>query len=370
MKVDPDPLVPDTYVRSSKQVLIYQTKWGPRARKWPRPGVYGKSAGSVWRRVEFGYIAAATKNVHALDYETAVNLSRGTQYVPRDVLMLAMTGKLYEIHDTTGTIWSSWRMTVPNVQDVLEQLTNTPGAIIVRGGTFWEWITPGNASDVLTMVDGMPDWAPSQSGGGGGGGEAYGLVTPTAPVPADFSLEPDSAGTAVVTPFASFGFTMRQAATSGTHLSLFGRAVPAGTPWSVTIGVRMVAKPNLNFFNAGLYLRKSGNAKLLTIGGSMRAGSMPITVTKWNSATSFSADQYTGTTNGALVVQPLWYRVTWDGTNYTFQISVDGLSFETIQVMTTTSWLTAVADRVGFYVDAENADTTIGVTMTCFDYRT
>jgi hypothetical protein len=70
--------------------------------------------------------------------------------------------------DETGKIYRSWRFMVSNVQDVLEQLTNHEGSIIVRGHDFWEFILPGNNGDVLSIFDGKPKYAPVPGAGPGG----------------------------------------------------------------------------------------------------------------------------------------------------------------------------------------------------------
>lgn len=158
MKIEPDPLVPDQYVTVRGHVYVRQTRWGAVAQKWPRPGPRGNSAGQKWRRKEFGYIAAALSNRRSLEYETAVNLAKGTNFVPRDILMMTMMGTFYEIVDETGKVYRGWRFMVSNVQDVLDQLTNIRGSIIVRGVDFWEFIEPGNDGDALQMFSGDPAW--------------------------------------------------------------------------------------------------------------------------------------------------------------------------------------------------------------------
>lgn len=168
MKLEPDPLVPDQYVTVRGVVYVRQTRWGAVAQAWPRPGPRGNSAGQKWRRAEFGLVAASLSNRRSTEYETAVNLAKGTNFVPRDILMMTQMGTFYEIVDETGKVWRGWRFVVDNVQDVLEQLTNLPGALIMRGVDFWEYIEVGNNGDVLTIVDGVPAYAPATGGGGGG----------------------------------------------------------------------------------------------------------------------------------------------------------------------------------------------------------
>lgn len=168
MKVTPDPLVPDTYITVRGVVYVRQTRWGAIAQKWPRPGPRGNSAGQKFRRVEFGMVAASLSQRHPLEYETAVNLAKGTNWVPRDILMMTQLGTFYEIVDETGKVYRSFRQMVSNVQDVLDQLTNIPGALIVRRTDFWEYIEPGNAGDALQMFGGFPEWAPIPGIGPGG----------------------------------------------------------------------------------------------------------------------------------------------------------------------------------------------------------
>lgn len=168
MKIEPDPLVPDALLSTRGVVVVRQTRWGTIASKWPRPGPRGNSAGQRWRRIEFGQIAAASKNVHSLDLQTATEIAKGTNWVPRDLLMMAMMGNLFEVVLQSGETLQGWRFMYSNVQDVLEQLTNVPGCIIVRGPDFWEFIEPGNNGDALQVFDGWPAWAPVPGAGPGG----------------------------------------------------------------------------------------------------------------------------------------------------------------------------------------------------------
>ncbi len=368
-KVEPDPLVPDTYVRARGRVLIYQTRWGPKARHWPRNKSPGTSAGSRWRNIEFGYIAAGTANAHPLDYECAVNYSRGTRFVPRDVLMLASMGMLYEFHHTDGTITEGFRVTVGNVQDLLEQLTNVPGAMINRGPDFWEWISPGSENDVLTMKSGMPIFAAPAGGGGGGSATAYGLGTPVAPVTANFSAESDSAGTVVVTNQPAFGFSMKQTGTSGFKMASRGVAAPVTGTWTAICGVRLSAKPGAGSFTAGMYLRKTGNAKYLAWCAQLASSASSLLVARATSATAFSTTSFLAAVGSSMPSQPLWFRVVYDGTNYTFSFSQDRVEWIDVLTESKTAWLTAVADRIGFFVDTDNASATYSSALMAFDFE-
>ena len=114
-------------------------------------------------------VSATTALTLADEYQTAVNMVKGTTFVPRDVLIAAAMGTLWVFHTTDGQTFESWRMTVPNVNDILEQLTNVPNALIMRGENVWDFILPGSFGQVLTMATDGPTWANPTGGGGGGG---------------------------------------------------------------------------------------------------------------------------------------------------------------------------------------------------------
>lgn len=370
MKVEPDPLVPDVYLTVRGVVYVRQTRWGPVAQKWPRKRGKPKHAGQLWRQIEFGQIAAATKNVITQDYETACVITKDTNLVPRDVLMLAMMGNLFEVVDETGQVWKGWRFVVSNVQDVLEQLTNVPGAIPARGASLWEWISPGDVGDVLTYTLGGPTWLPATGGGGGSGVTAYGYGTPVQPVWANWSFEPDTLGTPVVTEQPDFGFSFSKLGGTATiHLSLFGTALPAGATWSVIIGHRWTAKPQTNDFYSGLYMRKAGNSRILSNHVAIGATEAKAQCTHWNSPTSFSAHIRDNGFKGGAVPAPIWHRIDKAAGIFTFSFSIDRVNWIPLVTESATAWLGADPDRVGLFMDAISTDAAGKAASSCFDFE-
>ena len=80
-------------------------------------------------------------------------------------------------------------------------------------------------------------------------------------------------------------------------------------------------------------------------------------VSKWNSPTSYSSDDFTGTT--MILAQPTWVQIADDGTNVSFAFSEDGANFLTIySVAKASGWLGASGyQNVIFYVNPQGGQT-------------
>lgn len=144
--------------RSKGDFLVLATKHGWVAQKWPKKRGAPKTPYDRWRHKEFGIVANMVSSPIDLDYGTALEMVKGTTYVPRDFLMMCVFANAYVIKNPDGTEWTRYRDMTNNPQYMLEQLTSTPGSIIVRGDEFWTYLPPSSNGDVLTMVDGMPEW--------------------------------------------------------------------------------------------------------------------------------------------------------------------------------------------------------------------
>lgn len=96
-------------------------------------------------------------------------IAEGTMYLPRDIMMMAMMGTLFEIRLKNGTRLWSQRQVTTQAQALLDTISQTPGAMLVRGATEWIALLPGAVGDVLTTQGPglIPQWQP------GGGGVDY-----------------------------------------------------------------------------------------------------------------------------------------------------------------------------------------------------
>lgn len=142
--------------------------------KWPRPAGKAKSINLIFVQ-QFGrWLFKST--VLACDQDAAASRrwSAGTMYLPRDILMMAMTGTWLEIVDTDGQRWWSSRQVATEVQAMLDQITQTPGALIVRGATDWIAIVPQAGDDGKVLTSRGPGQIPFFATPGGGGGASFG----------------------------------------------------------------------------------------------------------------------------------------------------------------------------------------------------
>jgi hypothetical protein len=129
---------------------------------------------------EFAIIAQKASVPEPTALKTAQNLAQGCQQVWRDFEMMASFGTLYRIQFDDGTPVEYYRMVAPNSQLVLDQITDTPGAMLYRDADGWWWVPAGSNGYVLTINDLVPEWsAPTGGGGGASLPTIQGLLDPT-----------------------------------------------------------------------------------------------------------------------------------------------------------------------------------------------
>lgn len=118
---------------------------------------------------EFRQLANAAKAATPQDIEAAMRMSKGSQYLWRDLIFMANAGRLFHFMLPDGRkVFSMAART--NISDVLEAISQTPGAILIRAENWWDVIMPGPPGTVLTMPDegAIPRWLGGGADGGGG----------------------------------------------------------------------------------------------------------------------------------------------------------------------------------------------------------
>lgn len=79
------------------------TPWGAVAQSWPTNRKKTTDRQSQWWRDLFAIAAQMAANPESLDYQTAVEMVKGTEMVPRDWLMKCCYGTAYEVVLPDGT---------------------------------------------------------------------------------------------------------------------------------------------------------------------------------------------------------------------------------------------------------------------------
>ena len=122
-KIFPANLAPDAYPRFRGNILTRSTKFGLVVQKWPEKRGPAKTWQAYFLSQQFAIAARMAANTDPLQWETAKFLSTGTVWLPRDILVMAAYGKLYEIQDPRGNVWSQSDHSAP-VEPVAGTWTN------------------------------------------------------------------------------------------------------------------------------------------------------------------------------------------------------------------------------------------------------
>ena len=153
----------------------YQTyghpKYGLVVTAWPRKRGPHKTPAATANSQVFALAVSLCKRPMAIEVETAEAVTRGTGYLPRDLLESAAYGLLMVAIKKDGTIIYGGRMVSQDAQALLDSITQDVGALIVRTAEGWVALDAGATPGyVLTSVGTglVPAWEAPTGGGGGG----------------------------------------------------------------------------------------------------------------------------------------------------------------------------------------------------------
>lgn len=103
-KIIPGNIAPDALPRVRGHMYARSTRYGVIAQAWPKKRGKPKDWNTYFLSTQFAKAAQMSANPEPLSYQTALFISHGTDYLPRDVLVRAAYGKLYEIVLPDGTV--------------------------------------------------------------------------------------------------------------------------------------------------------------------------------------------------------------------------------------------------------------------------
>ena len=142
-----------------------------RVRRWPKKRGRPRSASQRFWVDWFRQANLLAKYASAYDQTRAIELSEGKPLYPRDVLLQAMRGRLYNWTDENGWRWFSVAA-IGDISEALDVLAQTVGSVLVRATDRWRDAGAGAAGDVLKHQGpgAAPIWLPATGGGGYRGG--------------------------------------------------------------------------------------------------------------------------------------------------------------------------------------------------------
>jgi len=138
-----------------------------RVRKWPRKRGTPTSAAQLFWIDWFRQANLLAKYADAASMRAAIELTKGSRWYPRDILLMAMRGRLLWLTDTTGWKWYPMAA-IQDLSDSLDILSQTVGKLLVRATDRWRAAVEGSPGDVLTQgpAGQPPSFQPSAGAGG------------------------------------------------------------------------------------------------------------------------------------------------------------------------------------------------------------
>lgn len=221
--------IPQGYRATSVRGRYYLREWRGQTIvcKWPEPKGNKITARQRDRIEWFQQAAVACKVMDPQALIWAAEASHGTQFLPRDLLYMVMSGRLFGTIVIDGKKYYAMA-TRNDLSNLLDALGQDDGMLLVRTATGWWGLAPGSAGEALAIdgTSGLPAWQPPS----GASAPPGALVTLTSDGTADNSWPK----------FASFDAAVYDDAGSWSAGTPTRLTVPAGvTHARVGVGARI-----------------------------------------------------------------------------------------------------------------------------------
>jgi hypothetical protein len=141
-KVKPNPLAPDAVPRARGILLVQPYRGGVAARRWPRKRGQPKDPRQRYLLAQFGMAAKMAANPEPMSLATAIEHTKDSNFLPRDLLLRAAYGKAYQVILPDGTVMRP----APHVAPIQAE-SEFMGALLIKTGT---QNVPGNTPTVVT----------------------------------------------------------------------------------------------------------------------------------------------------------------------------------------------------------------------------
>lgn len=254
---------------------------------------------------------------------------RGWPQMPRDLAISSMRGTMWT-YDAEG-VRRYPMQAASKVSESLDVLAQVEGMMLVRSGSLWVPIAPGDTTGkVLTWNNAtkLPTW---EDAGGAGG-----FYTP--PSVGDFTTGVNASGASFVQAPTGPAVFIRPNPNATNRMNGFVKSLPS-PPMTYILGCHWVGTTAQD---AGpcLIVGDSSAGKYITLGCNRTNQRMEIEgmVDKWNSPTSHNSEpgQANQVHNG-----PVFYTLEDNGTTFTFRYGAEAAGWTTLLSESRTAFLSS-----------------------------
>lgn len=287
-----------------------------RVRAWPAPRGKGGTAQQKAQREWFRQASWAIKYMAPEMQRQVMEARQGLPLLPRDMLMMMLSGRLASVIGPTGRIIFPVAA-LKDVSESLDAINQLEGYILVRGKDFWQAMpfpTPGNV------------W----------------WFQP--PVMADFTLaSADSENLAILSdPVKGVSVDCGTPVDGNVGRCAFQNIQYPDQVWQLDFHMKALITGN-NFSGCGVVVRDSVSGQMITFN---RRNDNALVVNNWYNI---------GWAAGTLLqfTMPYWsdsdfWRVSSDGGTLFWAVSPDGVNYAPIWSMPLSDWFPNKPDQLGF----------------------
>jgi len=129
------------------------------AQTWPRKRGPIKSEEQKETARQFALAQKAANEAFSWNYIEAENMSQGTIWNRREMLVKAAQGNLFEFRMDDGEFYGNWFVLAKEIQALLDTITDEVGTLLVRSGDGWAALMPG--ADGYYLQSNGPDFLPA-----------------------------------------------------------------------------------------------------------------------------------------------------------------------------------------------------------------
>lgn len=136
------------------------------ASAWPRKRKQPPSSAQLASQAQFATVTQWIKMQDSDQVDAAYEGSAASPYLPRDLLMSTMYGRVVQVRTTGGLVLRGVRILSQSIQSMLDSITTDAGSILVRLPEGWAELDRGLPGQVLTSGGAgiIPFWANPASG--------------------------------------------------------------------------------------------------------------------------------------------------------------------------------------------------------------